>query len=133
VTTTTNEPMINTETKINTGSAASVYQQLRGHLAVLRIDTAAAQLPAVLDAATNNGLTLTAALEQLLRLEVDATEARRLAGRLRFACLPTHATLDGFDYDAAAGVDPHLVAELGTCRYLESATNILLIGPPGVG
>ena len=94
---------------------------------------AAEQLPAVLDAATNNGLSLTAALEQLLRLEVDATEARRLAGRLRFACLPTPATLDSFDYDAATGVDPQLVAELGTCRYLDTATNILLIGPPGVG
>ena len=26
-----------------------------------------------------------------------------------------------------------LVDELATCRYLESATNVLLIGPPGVG
>ena len=121
------------EPKINSASAASVYQQLRGHLAVLRLHTAAEQLPAVLDTATADGLTLTAALEQLLRLEVDATEARRLAGRLRFACLPTPATLAGFDYDAASGVDPHLVAELGTCRYLESATNVILIGPPGVG
>ncbi|CDZ87172.1 hypothetical protein RHRU231_220001 [Rhodococcus ruber] len=28
---------------------------------------------------------MTATLEQLLSIEVDATEARRLAGRLRFA------------------------------------------------
>ena len=76
---------------------------------------------------------MTAALERLLALEVDATEARRLAGRLRFACLPTPASLEDFDYDAASGIDPHLIAELGTCRYLESATNVLLIGPPGVG
>ncbi len=79
------------------------------------------------------GLSLTAALERLLALEVDATEARRLAGRLRFACLPTPATLDDFDFDAAAGLDRKLIAELGTCRYLESATNVMLIGPPGVG
>ncbi len=76
---------------------------------------------------------MTATLERLLGLEVDATEARRLAGRLRFACLPTPASLEDFDYDAAAGLDRQLVAELGTCRYLESATNVLLIGPPGVG
>ena len=44
---------------------------------------------------------MTAALERLLGLEVDATEARRLAGRLRFACLPTPASLEDFDYDAA--------------------------------
>ena len=29
---------------------------------------------------------------------------RRLAGRLRFACLPTPATLADFDVDAAAGI-----------------------------
>ena len=116
-----------------TAAAASRYQQLRGHLATLRLHTAAEQLPAVLDHASAEGLSVTAALERLLRLEVDATEARRLAGRLRFACLPTPATLDDFDYDAATGLDRQLIAELGTCRYLESATNILMIGPPGVG
>ena len=116
-----------------TATAASTYQQLRGHLATLRLHTAAEQLPAVLDHASAEGLSVTAALERLLALEVDATEARRLAGRLRFACLPTPATLDDFDFDAATGIDPHLIADLGTCRYLESATNILMIGPPGVG
>lgn len=37
------------------------------------------------------------------------------------------------DYDAAPGPDPELINELATCRYLDTATNILLIGPPGVG
>jgi hypothetical protein len=72
---------------------------------------------------------VTAALERLLALEVDATKARRLAGRLRFACPPTPASLEDFDYDAA-GLDRQLITELGTCRYLESATNLLLIGRP---
>jgi DNA replication protein DnaC len=52
---------------------------------------------------------------------------------LRFACLPTPATLADFDVDAAAGIDRPLIEELGTCRYLDTATNILLIGPPGTG
>jgi DNA replication protein DnaC len=117
----------------STPAAAAVYQQLRAHLAVLRLHDAAEALPAVLDAATSEGLSLTTALERLLAVEVDATEARRLAGRLRFACLPTPATLAGFDYDNAPGVDRALITELGTCRFLESATNVLLIGPPGVG
>ncbi len=114
-------------------SAASLYQQLRTHLAVLKLHDAAQALPAVLDTAAAEQLSLTAALERLLAIEVEATEARRLAGRLRFACLPTPATLADFDYDAAAGLDRSLITELGTCRYLESATNVLLIGPPGVG
>jgi DNA replication protein DnaC len=116
-----------------TAAQASLYQQLRGHLATLKLHDAAEHLPAVLDAATAEGLTPTATLERLFAIEVSATEARRLAGRLRFASLPTPATLEDFDYDAAPAVDPKLIAELGTCRYLENATNILLIGPPGLG
>ena len=116
-----------------TAAEAGRYQQLRGHLATLKLLDAAEALPAVLDQARTEKLTLTAALERLLRIEVTATEARRLAGRLRFACLPTPATLDEFDYDAQPGVDPHLIADLASCRYLETATNVLMIGPPGVG
>lgn len=56
-----------------------------------------------------------------------------MAGRLRFACLPAPATLADFDVDTVAGIDRKLINELGICRYLESATNILHIGPPGTG
>ena len=120
-------------TEESPSAAASRYQQLRSHLAELKLHAAAEALPAVLDQATAEGLSLTVALERLLAVEVDASTARRLAGRLRFACLPTPATLADFDVDAAAGIDRALIDELGTCRYLESATNILLIGPPGAG
>jgi DNA replication protein DnaC len=113
--------------------AASRYQQLRGHFAALKLTAAAEALPSVLDEAAAQQLSLTTALERLLRIEVDATTARRLTARLQFACLPTPATLDEFDYDAASGVDRKLIEELRTCRYLESATNVLLVGPPGTG
>jgi DNA replication protein DnaC len=129
----TAETVAHNQTRPATGSEASRYQRLRGHLAALRLHTAAEHLPTVLDTAAAEELSVTATLERLLSLEVDATEARRLAGRLRFACLPTPAGLDDFDYDAATGLDRNLITELGTCRYLESATNVIMIGPPGVG
>src|SRR5690606_21471955 len=129
-----------TDTKIDvpmsspmTGTQASLYRQLRGHLATLKLTAAAEHLPSVLAQAEAEEWSTTAALEHLLAREVEATEARKLAGRLRFASLPTPATLADFDFDAAPGVDPRLINELATCRYLESATNVLLIGPPGVG
>ncbi len=75
-----------------TGPQASLYQQLRAHLGVLKLHDAAEHLPAVLDAATAEKLSMTATLERLLAIEVNATEARRLAGRLRFASLATPAT-----------------------------------------
>lgn len=122
-----------TPTAPATAAQASLYQRLRGHLATLNLQAAAEALPNVLQQATTDGQSLTAALERLLAIEVDATDARRLAGRLRFASLPTPATLDDFDYDAAPAVDRKLLTELATCGYLDTATNVLLIGAPGLG
>jgi len=122
-----------TTTTITAATPASIYQQLKGHLTELKLADAAEALPRILDQAQAEGWSLTQALEHLLAVEVTATDARRLSGRFRFANLPTGATLDDFDLDAASGIDRSLLAELGTCRYLETATNVLLIGPPGVG
>ena len=116
-----------------TKAAASTYQQLRTHLVDPKLADAADALPQVLDQAQAEGWTLTTALERLLQIEVTATDARRLAGRFRFANLPTGATLDDFDLDSASGIDRSLLTELATCRFLDTATNVLLIGPPGVG
>ncbi|UPU87092.1 IS21-like element helper ATPase IstB [Demequina sp. TMPB413] len=130
-----NTPLTTASTLTATTAAtpASVFQQLRGHLTELKLDDAADALPRVLDQAQAEGWSLTHTLERLLAIEVTATDARRLAGRFRFANLPTGATLADFDLDAASGIDSNLLTELGTCRYLDTATNVLLIGPPGVG
>src|SRR6202008_3125947 len=92
-------------TEESPSAAASRYSQLRSHLAELKLHAAAEALPAVLDQASAEKLSLTVALERLLAVEVNATAARKLAGRMRFACLPTPATLADFDVDAAAGID----------------------------
>ena len=114
-------------------SESSVYQQLRGHLAELRLSAAAEALPAELDHARDASLSHTAFLERLLAVEVTATTARRQASLARFACLPAPWQISDFDFDAQPSVDRKLIAELATLRFLEDATNVLLIGPPGVG
>jgi len=111
--------------------AESRYQQLRSHLHYLRLDAAAEALPHELERARKQKLSHTAFLERLLAIEVEATEARRLAGRLRFASLPAPWTLDDFDFDAQPGLDRKLVDELATLRFVEEQANLLLVGPPG--
>lgn len=115
------------------GDQAALYQRLRAHLAYLKLPTAAEHLPQVLDAARTEQLSATAAIERLLDLEVRATEDRRLAGRLRFASLPAPWTLEDLDYDASPALDRALINDLASLRFLEQASNVLLIGPPGVG
>ncbi len=113
-----------------TATAAGAYQRLRTHLAYLKLPTAAEHLPAVLDAAWLQDLSVTAALERLLQLEVAATEDRRRTGRLRFASLPAPWTLEDLDFDASPALDRALIGDLVSLRFLEQACNVLLVGPP---
>ena len=115
-------------------SANSDYQKLRSHLAFLRMAAAAEALPGLLERATKEaGLSHSAFLEQLLEVEVAATEERRRASLARFASLPSPFTIDDFDFSAQPRLDPKLIAELASLRFVEDATNVLFIGPPGVG
>jgi DNA replication protein DnaC len=111
----------------------SIYQQARSHLAYLRMAAAAEALPAELEYAATQKLGHTAFLERLLDVEVSATETRRRASLERFASLPSPFRLADFDFDAQPSIDKKLVNELATLRFLEDATNVLFIGPPGVG
>ncbi len=111
----------------------SVYQQLRSHLAYLKLAAAAEALPAQLEAARTEEMGHTEFLEQLLRIEVESTEQRRWDARMRLANFPAPWTISDFDFAAQPTIDEALIRELATCAYLDDATNVLFIGPPGVG
>ena len=111
----------------------SLYQQLRSHLAYLKLSAAAEALPAQLDAARDTNTGHTEFLAELLAIEVEATEQRRWDTRMRLANFPAPWTIDDFDFGAQPTVDEAMIRELATCRFLDDATNVLFIGPPGVG
>jgi DNA replication protein DnaC len=114
-------------------STDTLYQQLRGHLAYLKLGAAAEALAPALETAEREKPGYTRFLCDLLAAEVAATEQRRLDGRMRFAKLPAHKTLEQFDFDAQPTLDRRLVEDLATLRFVEEKANALLIGPPGVG
>jgi DNA replication protein DnaC len=107
------------------------YQRLRSHLAYLKLDAAADALASQLDGADGNGHV--AFLEQLLAIEVDATDTRRRESRRRLAGLPADWRLADFDTDAQPSVTDELLRDLGTLRFVDEGGNVLFIGPPGVG
>src|SRR5664279_6028953 len=115
------------------GGEAAAYQRLRAHLDVLRLGAAAESLTTVLDAVRVEDLSLIAAMERLLAVEVAAVETRRHAGLLRFASLPAPYAIEDFDFTAQPGVDEKLVRELALLRFLDDAGNVLLVGQPGTG
>jgi DNA replication protein DnaC len=110
-----------------------VYQQLRGHLAALKLTATAEALAGALEQAEQRKPGYTRFLADLLGVEVHATEQRALESRLRLAGFPQTKTLEEFDFDAQPTLDRRLIEELSTLRFVQEKANLLFIGPPGVG
>jgi hypothetical protein len=106
-------------------TASSDYQKLRAHLAFLRMGAAAEALPGLLEQAAQDNLSSQAFLERLLAVEVGAVDERRRVSLERFAALPSPFTLADFDYSAQPSVDPKLITDLGTLRFIDDIGNPL--------
>jgi hypothetical protein len=111
----------------------TAYQRLREHLAYLGLSTASEELAPALERARTLRLSAVEVLEDLMAKEAEATRARRLAGRLRFAHYPLRKTLADFEFDYQPSIDRKTLGELSALRFVEERRNVLLLGPPGVG
>jgi DNA replication protein DnaC len=58
---------------------------------------------------------------------------RYLKTRLQLAHLPYVKTFDQFDFAFQPSIDERQVRELRTLRFVHEASNVILLGPPGVG
>ena len=109
------------------------YQKVRAGLETLRLTTALEALDNVLEAARVEDRGPVEVVDRLLDIEIAARHDRRVETNLKFAGLPYRMRLEDFDFEAQPSIDPQLVARLATLRFLEDGTNVLLLGPPGVG
>jgi len=72
-------------------------------------------------------------LHRLVEEELAVRFERYVETRTRLANFPFRKTLAQFDFDAQPGVDKRAVMELSSMAFVERATNVILLGPPGVG
>ena len=108
-------------------------EQARQHLETLGLKQAVEILDNTLDTAANKQLTYTEMLADLLGVEVSARKESYLATKTKMAHLPFQRTLDQFDFAFQPSIDERQVKELAGLAVVAEASNILLLGPPGVG
>ncbi len=109
------------------------YARTRQGLESLRMTAALDALDNVLEAARVQELPGVDVLDRLLEIELAARHDRRVETNLKFAGLPYRKRLEDFDLDAQPSIDPGVISQLATLRFLEEGVNVLLLGPPGVG
>jgi DNA replication protein DnaC len=71
-------------------------------------------------------------IEHLLQEEHTDRAMRSVRHQMNMAKFPVHRDLAGFDFDASSA-DQHLVKELATMSFTDTAQNAVLIGGPGTG
>jgi DNA replication protein DnaC len=92
-----------------------------------------AVLPHVLDTARKEQWTYETFLEQALAAELAGREQRAQARRLKAARFPGKKTLDAFDFSFQPSLSERRLRELGDLSFVRTCTNVVFLGPPGVG
>lgn len=72
-------------------------------------------------------------LERLLEDEVERRNQKQLSLRLRRSGLDATKTMESFDFHFNVSINRQEIYDLATCRYVERAEGIWLVGPAGVG
>jgi DNA replication protein DnaC len=105
----------------------------RESLTRLGLDHAAEHLGDLLSLAVKGDYPPHRLLDELLAIETEQREERRVKTSLRLSGLPTGQTLENFDWSFQPGIDRKRVETLATCAYIREHENVILSGPPGVG
>jgi DNA replication protein DnaC len=99
----------------------------------LRCNHIGVHLPELLARAEANELSYLQLAEQLVDLEIKGREKNRLTMNLRKAAFPVTKRLEEFDYRHQSTITKRQVNQLLDFRFLEERSNLVFIGPPGVG
>ena len=115
------------------GPVLADLDPLAAKLTALGLDYPATVLPELLEQAAREGLSPTAFLDLVLTGELERKDERRVTTMLKLSGLPTGKTLEDFDWGFQPKADRRQLEALATCSYLREKTNVLFLGPPGVG
>jgi DNA replication protein DnaC len=99
----------------------------------LRLHRVQAELSTLLEQAAKQEVSYADFLDEVLGLELRSKHEKHLAMRVSMARFPFQKSLERFDWTFQPSIDPKIVKELATGRYLADGENVLLLGPAGVG
>lgn len=99
----------------------------------LLLGNTALRLDGLLEKAAKEQLTFLDFLDLVTTEEAASKSDKRVRMGIQIAHFPVQKTLEEFDFGAQPSVDKRLLQELGTGRFVANGSNVLLLGPPGVG
>jgi DNA replication protein DnaC len=111
----------------------STMDNIRSHLATLKLSRMEKALDDTLAEATKKNLPTAAVLERLLEIEAVSLIERRMERRIRESKLPDRKLLADFDFTFQTGIDKRQVMDLATLTFIERKQWLILAGSSGAG
>src|SRR2546423_10303703 len=108
-------------------------ERLQTALETLGLKAVEARLENLLEQASKKEPSYADFLEELLSCEVEARRTRYLRARLQLAHFPFVKTFEQFDFGFQPSLDDRQIRELRSLRFIHEASNVVFLGPPGVG
>src|SRR6266478_4071930 len=106
-----------------------MQQQLK-HLGLTQLEKA---LPALFETARQEQWTYELFLTRALGAEIEGRDRRAAERRMTAARLPALKTLEAFEFTFQPSLAERLLWELADLSFVQTATNVIFLGPPGVG
>jgi DNA replication protein DnaC len=107
--------------------------RIKAHATKLGLPHLAASLEQLLKRADTEQLGYLDFLDLIVEEELGIRDGRRFRGALRLSKLPHHKTIDEFDFSFQPDLDVRKVKDLASLSFIETKSNVALLGPPGVG
>ena len=90
-------------------------------------------LPALFETARREQWTYELFLTRAVAAEIEGRDRRAAERRMTAARLPAIKTLETFDFAFQPSLSERLLWELADLSFVQTATNVLFLGPPGTG
>jgi len=109
------------------------HSELKELLTELKLSRMSANFSQVALSSAKEGLSHEAFLYELVRQESEARGERRLVRLLAQSKLPIGKTFDGFEFGQYSPLLRSQLERLRSGKFVLEATNVVAVGPPGVG
>jgi DNA replication protein DnaC len=109
------------------------FERLQGSLSTLGLKAVEARLEALLEQAAKGEPSYAEFLDEVLSCETEARRGRYLRARLQLAHLPFVKNFEQFDFAFQSSIDERQIRELRSLRFVHEGSNLIFLGPPGVG
>jgi len=109
------------------------YERVHDNLKRLKLTTIDALLDNYLEIAAKEERSTLEVLDYLVDQELKSKEDRALGLRMRMAGFPMEKRFEDFDLSFQPSLDPAVLKDLSSLRFIHRAENVVFLGPPGVG